>query len=130
MLQRTGSSKTPARSLQAPGSLQNASKVRHDEPAYAVRLHPSWLAKQKQKEALVKAVSVGSKTVFSDDGQPVASRPASAASIGACAVPVRQKQQSVQKEVLHPSWLAKKAAASKQAQLAKSSAATKITFED
>ena len=133
LLQRTGLPQVPARSVQAPGHLPNASvsKVQHDRPAQAVRLHPSWLAKQKQKEALTKTVSAGSKTVFSDDGQPVASRPASAASAGTSGVPlIKNKQQGVQKEVLHPSWLAKKAAASRQAQLASSSAATKITFED
>ena len=131
MLQRTGLSEMPARIAHAPGPNVSVSKVRHGESAQAVRLHPSWLAKQKQKEAFAKTVSAGSKTVFSNDGQPVASRPASAASAGTSGVPlIKHKQQGVQKQVLHPSWLAKKAAASRQAQLASSSAATKITFED
>ena len=122
----------PVRSVQPPSLLQNesVSKARGDKSAQAVSLHPSWLAKQKQKEALATTDSAGSKTVVSDDGQPVAPRRASAASTDTSgAPPVRHKQQSEQKAMPHPPWLAKKAAASKQAQHASCSAATEITFE-
>lgn len=90
----------PVRSVQPPSLLQNesVSKARGDKSAQAVSLHPSWLAKQKQKEALATTDSAGSKTVVSDDGQPVAPRRASAASTDTSgAPPVRHKQQSEQK---------------------------------
>ena len=121
------------RSVQDPGLLRSAaaSKAQQVGTAQPARLHPSWLARQKQKEALVQAVPVGSKTVFSDDGQPVASELAPAAVSGTSRVlPVRCKQQGVQKETLHPSWVAKKAAASKEAQLAGRTVAVKTVFED
>lgn len=133
MLQRASIPELSGRSVQDPGPLRSASasKARPDGTAQAVRLHPSWLAKQKQKEALVQAVPVGSKTVFSDDGQPVASEPAPAAVTGTSGVlSVRCKPQGVQKQTLHPSWLAKKAAASREAQISSRPVATKTVFED
>lgn len=133
MLQRAGIPGSLGRSVQDPGPLRSASalKAQQVETAQPVCLHPSWLARQKQKEALVQAVPVGSKMVFSDDGQPVASRLAPAAVTGPSGVfPVRCKKQGVQNESLHPSWLAKKAAASKEAQLASRSGAIKTVFED
>lgn len=109
------------------------SQTQQTGTAQALPLHPSWAAKQRQKQALIQAVPVGSKTVFSDGGQPVMSKPTPGADLQASTVvPRRPKQQAMQTQTqhLHPSWLAKKAAASKQAQLASCSVATKTVFED
>ena len=133
MLQRAGIPELSSRCVQAASPLRSASvsKTGQDETAQAVHLHPSWVAKKRQKQALVQAVPVGSKTVFSEEGQPVASKLAPAAVTGISCVPsVRCKQQVVQKQTLHPSWLAKKAAASKEAQLSSCLVATRTVFED
>lgn len=133
MLQRAGISDLPGGSVKdsRPFRSASASKARPEEKASAVRLHPSWLAKQKQKEALVQAVPVGSKTVFSDDGQSVASKLTPAAVTGTSGVTsVGCKPQGVEKQTLHPSWLAKKAAASKEALLSSRPLANKTVFED
>ena len=133
MLQKTNPLGMAGRSVQNSRALERASapKARQVETAQAEHVHPSWLAKQKQKEALIKAVPVGSKTVFSDDGHSVMSTLTPAVDAGTSrVVPARRKQQAVQSETLHPSWLAKKAAASKEAQLASRPLATKIVFDD
>ena len=133
MLQRAGIPELSGRSLRDPGPVRSASvsKAQADRTAQAVPLHPSWLAKQKQKEALVQAAPMGTKTVFSNDGQPVASERAPAAVTGTSGVlSVGCKQQNIRKQTLHPSWLAKKAAASREAQVSSRSVATKTVFED
>ena len=71
--------------------------------------------------------------MFSEDGQPVIPKPTPALDSKTSRVAaVKPKQQAVptQAQHLHPSWLAKKAAALKQAQLASCSVATKTVFED
>lgn len=137
MLQRRSVQEKVSRSIQSPGATCRASSLQpqHDKTNQVALLHPSWSAKQKQKAELVKAIPLGSKTVFSDEGQSVKSKlkPAAAADLGKSRlVPVKHKHQAVQTQAqnLHPSWLAKKAAASKQAQLASCSFATKTIFED
>ena len=80
------------------------------------------------------AAPLGSKTVFGDDGQVVASHqtPAAAVKVPKAEVkkPAASKGSAVQAEILHPSWLAKRAAASKLAELANGKKASKITFDD
>ena len=100
-------------------------------------LHPSWAAKQQQKQLLLSAAPAGSKIVFNDNGQSEALRLQSAAAQPAPSVkrphssshslPTTDESRS-----LHPSWAAKRAAAA-AAQQAKSMApqrAQKVVFDD
>ena len=113
-----------------------AARTIESNAASAVPVHPSWLAKQKQQQALVTAAPRGSKTVFSDDGQVVPSVAAvtapkvSGRQPSAAVKPTAGKVHSAEAKNLHPSWLAKKAAAAKQAEFASTKTASKITFAD
>lgn len=104
------------------------SKVQPVKPASAAHLHPSWSAKQKQKEAAAMAAPFGSKVVFEDDGQAVRSKAPPPGPTTEVA-PVKHSEKAAEADTLHPSWVAKKAAASKQIQLAQSAKASKITFD-
>ncbi|DBA95153.1 TPA: hypothetical protein ACH3X1_015706 [Trebouxia sp. C0004] len=103
-------------------------------------VHPSWLAKQKQKQALLTAAPQGSKTVFSDDGQvmassathsPAATLPKSASKAPAPALkPAAARLTAAEAEGMHPSWIAKRVAVANQAELASGKKASKIIFDD
>ena len=94
-------------------------------------LHPSWAAKQKQKQAVLAAEPAGRKTVFSDDGQTVVEP--FAARVLQPDASVRKAEASKQNkdraEVLHPSWAAKRAAAAQKVDLACAPRAQKIVFD-
>ena len=82
------------------------------------QLHPSWAAKQKEKQGLLSATPAGSKTVFDDDAKPLDVQPKHAA-----APPAKPSQK------LHPSWEAKQKLAEKMKQLS-SATGTKVRFDD
>lgn len=112
------------------------------KPPAAGPVHPSWLAikKQKQKQALLTAAPQGSRTVFSDDGQIMASSPAhspaailpkSASKAPAAALkPAAARLTAAEAKDMHPSWIAKRVAIAKQAELANGKKASKIVFDD
>ena len=82
------------------------------------QLHPSWAAKQKEKQGLLSATPAGSKTVFNDDAKPLDIQPKHAS-----APPAKPSQK------LHPSWEAKQKLAEKLKQLP-SPTGTKLRFDD
>ncbi len=110
------------------------------KPPAAGPVHPSWLAKQKQKQVLLTAAPQGSKTVFSDDGQvmassaahrPAATLPKSASKAPAAALkPAAARLTAAEAKDMHPSWIAKRVAVAKQAELANGKKASKIIFND
>ena len=121
----------PRRDVKPQGALTQ------NDNAKLETLHPSWAAKQQQKQVLLTAAPAGSKIVFNDNGQseapklpfaaaqsaPIVRRPQSSSQL----MPLKDESQS-----LHPSWVAKRAAAA-AAQQAKSLApqkAQKIVFDD
>ena len=79
-------------------------------------LHPSWAAKQKEKQGLLSATPAGSKTVFDDDAKPLNVQPKHVAT-----PPAKPSQK------LHPSWEAKLAEKMKQLP---SATGTKVRFDD
>ena len=99
-------------------------------------LHPSWAAKQKQKQALLTAAPAGRKTVFSESDQSVvASVPHADVPPVKSAKPAGQRPAVKRKgpdkaEALHPSWAAKRAAAAQKVDLTSAPTAHKIVFED
>lgn len=99
-------------------------------------LHPSWAAKQKQKQALLTAAPAGRKTVFNESGQSVtASLPDAKVPSVKLAKPAGQGPAVNQKgtdkaEALHPSWAAKRAAAAQKVDFTSAPKAHKIVFED
>ena len=93
-------------------------------------MHPSWQAKQQQKQAMLTAAPTGSKAVFAEDGQAVSTAaPAKALKMGTVST-ASGKSQNVAAEKLHPSWDAKRNAALRQAELASRTHASKIVFAD
>ena len=112
------------------------------KPPAAGPVHPSWLAikKQKQMQALLTAAPQGSRTVFSDDGQIMASSaahssaailPKSASKAPAAALkPAAARLMAAEAKDMHPSWIAKRVAIAKQAELANGKKASKIVFDD
>lgn len=110
------------------------------KPPAAGPVHPSWLAKQKQKQALLTAAPQGSKTVFSDDGQIIASSashslaptlPKSVSKDQVAALkPAAASFTAAEAKDMHPSWIAKRVAVAKQAELASGKKASKIIFDD
>lgn len=110
------------------------------KPPAAGPVHPSWLAKQKQKQALLTAAPQGSKIVFSDDGQIVASSAAHSLALTlpksvskdqvAALKPAAARLTAAEAKDMHPSWIAKRVAVAKQAELASGKKASKITFDD
>ena len=93
----------------------------------AAVLHPSWVAKQKQKKADLAASAVNQKCAFGDDGRPVVSVQSPAV---AARVLKSSKPASLQAEGRHPSWLAKRAATFQQSQFLSNTSQNKIKFED
>ena len=110
--------------------MSTAAQAQHVRPVPTAALHPSWAARQKQREAYAAATPSGNKIVFGDDRRPAASMQVPILSAGLVKPAVQPA--AWQAETLHPSWLAKKAAASKQAcdvdRLG--SAASKVKFPD
>ena len=106
------------------------------KPPAAGPVHPSWLAKQKQKQALLTAAPQGSKTVFSDDGQIVApslalTLPKSVSKDQVTALkPAAARLKAAEAKDMHPSWIAKRVAVAKQAEVASGKKASKIIFDD
>lgn len=89
---------------------------------------------QKQKQALLTSAPTGRKTVFSDNGQTVTAAPSAAAAeqqLGAAArkLPAAKPGRSTA-EALHPSWAAKRAAASQKLDLTTAATGTKIVFDE
>ena len=82
------------------------------------QLHPSWAAKQKEKQGLLSATPAGNKTIFDDDAKPLDVQTKHAA-----APPAKPSQK------LHPSWEAKQKLAEKMKRLP-SATGTKVTFGD
>ena len=80
------------------------------------QLHPSWAAKQTEKQGLLSATPAGIKTIFDDDAKPLDIHPKHAA-----APPAKPSQK------LHPSWEAKQKLAEQMKQLP---SATKVRFDD
>ena len=110
------------------------------KPPAAGPVHPSWLAKQKQKQALLTAAPQGTKTVFRDDGQimassaahsPAAILPKSASKAPAAALkPAAARLTVAEAKDMHPSWIAKRVAIAQQAELANGKKASRIVFDD
>lgn len=106
-----------------------------DLSAQQKSLHPSWAAKQKQKQALLTAAPAGRKTVFNESGQSLTvSLPDAEVPPGKLAKSAGQapavKQKADKAEALHPSWAAKRAAAAHKVDLTSAPTAHKIVFED
>ncbi|DBA71882.1 TPA: hypothetical protein ACH3X2_010929 [Trebouxia sp. C0005] len=125
------------KSTQVRGPVVNRVESR---PPAAGPVHPSWLAKQKLKQVLLTAAPQGSKTIFSDDGQviassaahsPAATLPKSASKAPAAALkPAAARSTAAEAKDMHPSWIAKRVAIAKQAELANGKKASKIIFDD
>ena len=107
-----------------------AKRPKTEQLSQSEQMHPSWQAKQKQKQAMLTAAPTGSKTVFAEDGLAVSTAaPAKAVKTGTGNAVNSSKQQLVS-EKLHPSWDAKRNAALWQNELASRTHASKIVFED
>lgn len=98
-------------------------------------LHPSWAAKQMQKQALLTAAPAGRKKVFSDNGQTVTEALSAAVpvkqptSADAKSEPGGRARGSSTAEALHPSWAAKRAASAQKVDLTSAPKARKIVFD-
>ena len=126
---KQGFAGSPGRLEQNPNAFgqEKSSKGHQVEKLSAANVHPSWVAKRKQKRAFLAASSVCQKCVFGDDDRPVMSVQAPAV---AARVLKSSKPASLPAEDLHPSWLAKRAAAFQQAQVPNITSQSKIRFED
>ena len=137
ILQKTQATKaavttrTPIRKPAATAQRALASKAPATGP-----LHPSWQAKKRQQQVQATAMPLGSRKIFSDtdDSHAIASSVAPAKVLivpGVGIKSMRTASVSTQHaDKLHPSWVAKRAAALKQAELASSTRANKIVFDE